>query len=128
MKIILSNTIGIPIYEQIKEQIKTAIYTNKINEDEQLPSIRQLAKELKISVITTTRAYNDLESEGFITSVAGKGFYVMPKNKELIKEQAYKAIEEHYLEIQKIVNNSGISEKELEEIINSIKESELNDK
>lgn len=128
MKIILSNTIGIPIYEQIKEQIKTAIYTNKINEDEQLPSIRQLAKELKISVITTTRAYNDLESEGFITSVAGKGFYVMPKNKELIKEQAYKAIEEHYLEIQKIVNNSGISEKEFEEIINSIKESELNDK
>lgn len=128
MKIILSNTIGIPIYEQIKEQIKTAIYTNKINEDEQLPSIRQLAKELKISVITTTRAYNDLESEGFITSVAGKGFYVMPKNKELIKEQAYKTIEEHYLEIQKIVNNSGISEKELEEIINSIKESELNDK
>ena len=73
MKIIIKNKSELPIYEQIEEQMKTQILDGTIKEDEQLPSIRQLARDLKISVITTTRAYNDLAEEGFIISVAGKG-------------------------------------------------------
>ncbi len=88
MKIVILNTAKIPIYEQIKEQIKAAIYSGELVEGEVLPSIRQLARDLKISVITTTRAYNDLEQEGFIVSVPGKGCFVMPKNSELIREQS----------------------------------------
>ena len=75
MKIILSNRSGIPIYEQIKSQIKEAIFSGELQEDDLLPSIRQLAKNLKISVITTTRAYNDLEEEGFVVS-SGQGFWL----------------------------------------------------
>ena len=73
MKIIISNTSGIPIYEQIKGQIKSAILSGEVEENELLPSLRQLARDLKISVLTTTRAYNELEQEGFVTNVQGKG-------------------------------------------------------
>ncbi|MDF2839017.1 MAG: putative transcriptional regulator, partial [Evtepia sp.] len=85
MKIVIRNTAGSPIYEQIKEQIKAAIYQGDLKEGETLPSIRQLARDLKISVITTTRAYNDLELEGFLASVPGKGFFVLPQNSQLIR-------------------------------------------
>ena len=77
------NTSGKPIYEQIKEQIKEAILSDEINEGDILPSIRQLATELKISVITTTRAYTDLEQEGYIVNVQGKGCYVLPRRQWL---------------------------------------------
>ena len=87
MKIIISNTSGIPIYEQIKEQIKSAILSGEIEENEMLPSLRQLARDLKISVLTTTRAYTELEQEGFVTNVQGKGCYVMGRGSELIREQ-----------------------------------------
>lgn len=93
MKIIILNTAGIPIYEQIKEQIKSAVFSGELAEGEMLPSIRQLARELKISVITTTRAYNDLEQEGFVVNVQGKGCFVQPQNQELIREQALREIE-----------------------------------
>ncbi|MCL2142179.1 MAG: GntR family transcriptional regulator [Methanimicrococcus sp.] len=93
MKIIVSNRSGIPIYEQIKSQVKEAIFSDELLEDDLLPSIRQLAKDLKISVITTTRAYNELEEEGFIVSVQGKGFYVLPQNKEMARENALCKIE-----------------------------------
>ena len=79
MRIIISNSSGMPIYEQIKEQIKEAILSGEVAEGDMLPSIRQLAKDLKISVITTTRAYNDLQQEGFVTNVQGKGCYVLPQ-------------------------------------------------
>ena len=85
LKIIISNRSGVPIYEQIKAQIKEAIFSGELQEDDLLPSIRQLARDLKISVITTTRAYNDLEAEGFIVSVQGKGCYVLPQNKEMAR-------------------------------------------
>jgi GntR family transcriptional regulator len=88
MRLIVSNRSGVPIYEQIKEQIKAAIFSGELSEDELLPSIRQLAQDLKVSVITTTRAYCDLEQEGFIVSVQGKGCYVLPRNKELARENA----------------------------------------
>ena len=97
MNIIILNTAGIPIYEQIKDQIKAAIINGTLKDGDLLPSIRQLAKDLQISVITTMRAYNDLEQEGFIVSVQGKGSYVKPKNPELIKEQKLLEVEDNLL-------------------------------
>jgi len=94
VKIIVSNRSGVPIYEQIKEQVKAAIFSGALKEDDMLPSIRQLARDLKISVITTTRAYGDLEQEGFITTVKGKGCYVLPRNKELARENAMHKMED----------------------------------
>ncbi|RII36247.1 GntR family transcriptional regulator [Clostridium chromiireducens] len=94
MKILLSNKSDLPIYEQIKTQIKEQILSGAIAENEFLPSIRQLAKDLGISVITTTRAYSDLENEGFIATLRGKGSYVLPKDSELVREQYLKKIEE----------------------------------
>ncbi|MCL2003131.1 MAG: GntR family transcriptional regulator [Oscillospiraceae bacterium] len=93
MKIIVSNRSGDPIYEQIKEQVKAAIFADELREDDMLPSIRQLARDLKISVITTTRAYGDLEREGFIASVQGKGCFVLPRNTELARENALHKME-----------------------------------
>ena len=85
MRIILSYQSGIPIYEQIKEQIKASVLSGDLSENDLLPSIRQLARELKVSVITTTRAYNDLEIEGFIQTVPGKGCYIKKVDEDLIK-------------------------------------------
>ena len=94
MKIVIKNKSELPIYEQIEQQIKAQILDGTIGEDEQLPSIRQLARDLKISVITTTRVYNDLSEEGFIISVAGKGYFVAPRNNDLLKERMLCEMEE----------------------------------
>ena len=91
--IVLSNSSDLPIYEQIKEQVKTQILSGELSENEMLPSLRQLAKDLKISVLTTTRAYNELEEEGFIISRQGKGFFVMPRGSDLLREQLIKDVE-----------------------------------
>lgn len=96
MKILISNKSDLPIYEQIKAQMKEQILNGTIVENEFLPSIRQLAKDLGISVITTTRAYSDLESEGFIATLRGKGSYVLPKDSEMVREQYLKKIEEAF--------------------------------
>ena len=96
MTIIIKNSSGIPIYEQIKEQVKEAILSDEINEGDMLPSIRQLAADLKVSVITTTRAYNELEQEGYIINVQGKGCYVAPKDSDLIREQLLRKIEDSF--------------------------------
>lgn len=93
MKIVISNHSGTPIYEQIKDQIQEAILAGELKPDDMLPSIRQLARDLKISVITTTRAYNDLEEEGFIVSVQGKGSFVLPQSKEMVQENALRKVE-----------------------------------
>lgn len=93
MKIVISNHSGTPIYEQIKDQIQEAILAGELKPDAMLPSIRQLARDLKISVITTTRAYNDLEEEGFIVSVQGKGSFVLPQSKEMVRENALRKVE-----------------------------------
>ena len=95
MQIIISNSSSLALYEQIKEQIKSQILTGILSEDEQLPSLRQLAKDLKVSVLTTTRSYSELEQEGYITSRPGKGFYVMPSCSQLIKEQLIRDVEEN---------------------------------
>lgn len=124
MKVIISNRSGSPIYEQIKEQIKEAIYSNEIQEGQMLPSIRQLAKDLKISVITTTRAYNDLEQEGLIHSVHGKGFFVEPKNHQLIREKALCEIEGSFTTAIVAAKMALIPKDELYHILNMIAEGE----
>jgi GntR family transcriptional regulator len=99
MNIIISNSSQDPIYEQIVTQIKTAIMKEELSEGDALPSIRLLAKELQISVITTKRAYEELEREGFIETVPGKGSYVSGQNKDLIREKRLTAIEEKLTEV-----------------------------
>lgn len=113
MKIIIKNSSELPIYEQIKEQIKAQILAGKITEDEQLPSIRQLARDLKISVITTTRVYNDLTNEGFIVSVAGKGYFVAPRNNELLRERMLCEMEEAIEKVVTSGRNAGLSDEEI---------------
>ena len=94
MDIIISNTSGVPIYEQIEEQIKSQIITGELTAGEALPSMRVLAKELKISIITTKRAYEDLERDGFIESVTGKGSFVKAVNSDIVKENMMFEIQE----------------------------------
>ena len=96
MNVVISHKSEAPIYEQIKEQIRSAIIRGELAENQMLPSIRSLAQDLKISVITTMRAYTDLEAEGYIATVQGKGCFVLPKNKEYIREQKLKDIEAHF--------------------------------
>jgi len=118
LKIIVSNRVAAPIYEQIKAQIKEAIFSGELCEDDVLPSIRQLAKDLKISVITTTRAYNDLEEEGFIATVQGKGCYVLPQNKEMARENALRKVEEGLTNAITAAKAGGIEKSEVSEMLN----------
>lgn len=113
MKIIVKNKSELPIYEQIEEQIKAQILDGTITEYEQLPSIRQLAKDLKISVITTTRVYNDLSDEGFIISVAGKGYFVAPRNNELLRERMLCEMEEGLEKAVSSGRNAGLSDEQI---------------
>lgn len=94
--VVLSKTSGVPIYEQIKEQLKAAILRGDVAEGDLLPSIRGLARDLQVSVITTTRAYSDLAAEGFVTNVPGKGSYVLPRDTELVREQVLREVEQHF--------------------------------
>ena len=113
MKIIISNSSSIPIYEQIKNQIINQIISDELNEGEMVPSIRTLANDIKISVMTIKKAYDELENEGYIKSVQGKGTFVAPKNTELAKERANKDIEEHISKIIEISNKFNITKKEI---------------
>ena len=118
MKIIIKNKSELPIYEQIKQQMKSQILDGTITEDEQLPSIRQLARDLKISVITTTRVYNDLSDEGFIISVAGKGYFVAPRNNDLLRERMLFEMEEGFEKAVTNGRNAGLTD---DEIITALK-------
>ncbi|MGI6621711.1 MAG: GntR family transcriptional regulator [Acetivibrionales bacterium] len=113
MDIIISNSSNQPIYDQIYSQIKSLIISGKLREGEALPSIRVLAKDLRISVITTKRAYDELEREGFIYTVAGKGCFVAEKNVELIREENLKKIEEYMMKIAELAALCNISNEEL---------------
>lgn len=117
MKIIISNSSNDPIYGQISSQIKAMIIKNQLLVGDSLPSIRGLAKDLQISVITTKRAYEELEREGFIETVPGKGSFVALQNKELIKEKKLKIIEEKLAEIVDESRILGLSYEELEEML-----------
>lgn len=116
MDIIISNASDKPIYEQIASQIKNMIVSGVLKEGDALASMRVLAKELRISVITTKRAYEDLERDGFIETVAGKGCFVARKNMELIREQQLKVAEEHLQKAVDVAKSSGITLEELQEI------------
>ncbi|HBC97420.1 MAG TPA: GntR family transcriptional regulator [Clostridium sp.] len=123
MNIIISNLSKDPIYEQIAKQIKDNIIKGNISEGDPLPSIRNLAKELKISVITTKRSYEELEREGFIETVPGKGSYVSSQNKELLKEKKIKSIEDKLMEAIEESKIIGLTKKELKEILDVLYES-----
>jgi len=122
MKILISNSSKQPIYEQISDQIKEQIIKGTLIEDMPLPSIRNLAKDLQISVITTKRAYEELEREGYIHTVPGKGTFIAYQNKEEIKEKKYEIIEESLVKIIEKSKILEISKAELIEMINLIYE------
>ncbi|MBQ7315165.1 MAG: GntR family transcriptional regulator, partial [Clostridia bacterium] len=108
---------GEPIYNQIYSQIKNQIISGELKEDEMLPSIRGLAKDLRISFITTKRAYEELEKEGFIYTLPAKGCYVAPKNVELLREENLKKIEEHIEQIAKLAASCNLSHEDIVEMI-----------
>ena len=120
MNIVISNKDDRPIYEQIVSQFKEMIISGKLKSGEALPSIRALAKDLRISVITTKRAYEELERDGFIETVAGKGSFVAEQNTEAIKEEKHKAIEKHILDIRREAELCGIDLKTLTEMFELI--------
>lgn len=120
MNIQISNASNDPIYLQIKNQIKSAIISGILKAGEQLPSIRYLAKELRVSVITTKRAYDELEIEGFINSVQGKGSFVATQNKELIREEQLKKIEVSLLDAIKEAELADLSIDDLKEILETL--------
>lgn len=123
MNIFISNTSGQPIYEQIYTQIKNEIIAGRLKEGEMLPSIRSLAKDLRISVITTKRAYDELEKDGFIYSVAAKGCFVAEKNTELLREEYLKQIEEYMQKIAVLATTCGLSREELAEMFRILTDS-----
>ena len=125
MRIIISNKSPVPIYEQIKNEIIKQILNDEIVTDEKLPSIRVLAKDLKVSVITTTRAYKELEEEGYIISVASKGFFVLSKNENLSREIVIANMEKYLFEALKLKHKLNLSKDEFSAIINILAE-ELN--
>ncbi|MBQ7101831.1 MAG: GntR family transcriptional regulator [Clostridia bacterium] len=116
MNILINNRSGVPIYEQIYTQIKNHIISGAVSADEMLPSIRNLAKDLRISVITTKRAYDELEREGFVYTVAGKGCFVATKNTDLLREENLRKIEEYMQEISVLADSCNLSENDIIEM------------
>ena len=122
MNIQIINSNDQPIYLQIKNQIKSQIMSGELKEGEQLPSIRFLAKELRVSMITAKRAFDELELEGFINSVQGKGNFVAGQNKELVREEFLKRMEQKLEEITELSEISGITIEEIISMLKNIKE------
>ncbi|RIW32050.1 GntR family transcriptional regulator [Bacillus salacetis] len=117
MQIIISNRSKEPIYEQITNQVKASILAGELQEGDPVPSMRKLAKDLQISVITTKRAYEELEKEGFIYSIVGKGSFVAEQNLEIIREKKLKVIEE---QLGSVIANSkeiGLPLEEIKELL-----------
>ena len=125
MNIIITNSSGLPIFEQIENSIKEAIFSNELKEGEMLPSVRSLANELKISFLTVKRAYDELEKAGFIKTVQGKGSYVSPKNLDLIKEEKLKEIQDYIEKIYEVSKISNISKEEVSELFKMFFEEEI---
>jgi len=125
MNILISNSSGQPIYRQIVDQMKNLVISGELQEGDALPSMRLLARELRISVITTKRAYEELEREGFIISITGKGSFVAGKNLDLIREQRYREIENHMQSIVDKAAACGLSLQELIEMLSLFYKGEL---
>lgn len=124
MELIIRNTTNQPIYEQIFEQIKAQILSGALRPGDALPSIRALAKDLKISVITTKRAYDELESAGLIDTVVGKGCFVAEKNLDLVREQQRLELEQHLRAALELAKSCGITPAELTSLLSTLAEEE----
>ena len=124
LDIILSNSSGKPIYEQIADQVKEQIMTGALSAGDALPSMRLLAKELRISVITTKRAYEELERDGFLENVPGKGCFVAPQNRELMREAQLRRVEERLSQAVDEARKGGFSLEELQEMLNILYQGE----
>ena len=120
LSVVLSNTAEVPIYEQIAQQVRDAILTGQVEADEMLPSIRALARDLRVSVITTTRAYSDLVAEGFLANVPGKGYFVLPRDSELVREQVLREVEEHLDRALERARLAQLSDEELHAMLQTI--------
>ena len=127
MKLIISNVSGVPIYEQIKQQVKAAILSGELKEEEALPSLRTLAKDLKISVLTVTRAYTELEQEGFVKNVQGRGCFVLGSGSELMKEQLICKVENGLTEAIKAAKIANLSNEELHHLLDIFLEAHTDD-
>ena len=125
MNLFIDNKSGTPIYDQIYSQIKAQIISGELEQDQMLPSIRGLAKDLRISFITTKRAYDELEREGFLYTVPGKGCYVAAKNVELLREENLKKIEEHMEQIVRLAASCHLSRAQLLEMMELCMEEQL---
>ena len=122
MTVLIDTKSGEPIYNQIYSQIKNQIISGELKENDMLPSIRGLAKDLRISFITTKRAYEELEQEGFIYTLPGKGCYVAPKNTELLREENLKKIEKHIEDIASLASSCNLNRNDIIEMITFIME------
>ncbi|MCI6001912.1 MAG: GntR family transcriptional regulator [Tenericutes bacterium] len=124
MNLIITNSSDVPIYQQIKNQIINSIGNNELKANDMLPSIRNLAKDLRISILTVKKAYDELEQEAYIRTVQGKGTFVTPRNNELIREKQLSIIEGHIEDIVNIAKVSNINKSEIIDIFNYIYEEE----
>ena len=127
IKLIISNVSGVPIYEQIKQQVKAAILSGELQAEETLPSLRTLAKDLKISVLTVTKAYTELEQEGFVKNIQGKGCFVLGSGSELMKEQLICKVENSLTEAIKAAKIANLSNKELHHLLDVLLEANADD-
>ena len=117
MHILIDNKSGAPIYEQICTQIRDQIISGELKENDMLPSIRGLAKDLRISFVTTKRAYDELEKEGFLYTIQAKGCFVAPKNTQLLREQNLKQIEDHMEKIVQLAASCNLSKEDILEMV-----------
>lgn len=124
MNLIITNSSDVPIYQQIKNQIINSIGNNELKANDMLPSIRNLAKDLRISILTVKKAYDELEQEAYIRTVQGKGTFVTPRNNELIREKQLSIIEGHIEDIVNIAKVSNINKSEIIDMFNYIYEEE----
>ena len=125
MTLIISNISGVPIYEQIKQQVKSAILSGELQEEEALPSLRTLAKDLKVSVLTVTRAYTELEQEGFVKNVQGRGCFVMGRGSELIREQLIRKVEAGLSDAVNAAGMANLSAQELHHLLDILLDGKL---
>lgn len=127
MRVVLSNSAGVPLYQQIKEQIGAAVLSGELPEGSALPSVRALARDLRISIITTTRAYTELAAEGFIATVPGKGAYVLPLDTALVREQLLRQVEEGLQTALDAARRAGLQRADLIQILDGLMHEEQQD-
>lgn len=127
IKLIVSNVSGVPIYEQIKQQVKSAILSGELQEEGALPSLRTLAKDLKISVLTVTRAYTELEQEGFVKNIQGKGCFVMGRGSALMREQFLRKAEEGLTQAIGAARMADLTKAELHNLLEMLWEEQPDD-